>query len=180
MTSGETAKGKYPAETIRMMNDIIFSAEHYAASGSLGSLYVHHGGDQSLYIGRKDPATAVAKGAVAASFANKCKAILVFTDDGVLPSLISAFRPNCPIVTFCPTSKMARQLILTRGIYPVVGLQNVQDEHEKTIIAMQEARNMGFVSKGDYVVIAYIDKLGEGVCANFKLSRVPEACETRL
>lgn len=175
MTSGETAKGKYPSETIKMMNDIIFSAEHYAASGSLGSLYLQHSGDQSLYMGRKDPATAVAKGAVAASFANDCKAIIVFTDSGVLPSLVSAFRPNCPIVTFCPNSKMARQLILTRGIYPVVGLLDIEHEEEKTAIAVKEAARMGFVAKGDSVVIVYVDNFGEGKCANFKLVGVPES-----
>jgi pyruvate kinase len=175
MTSGETAKGKYPDETIKMMNDIIFSAENYAASGSLGSLYLQHSGDQALYIGRKDAATAVAKGAVAASFANDCKAILVLTDNGVLPSLVSAFRPSCPIVTFCPTSKMARQLILTRGIYPVVGLRDVQREEEKTAIAIKEAERMGFVEKGDSVVMVYVDKFGEGTCANFKLADVPES-----
>merc|ERR1740117_2385057 len=32
MTSGETAKGKYPNETIKMMTDIILSAEHFYAS----------------------------------------------------------------------------------------------------------------------------------------------------
>jgi pyruvate kinase len=30
MTSGETAKGKYPVETIKMMNEIIASAEQFA------------------------------------------------------------------------------------------------------------------------------------------------------
>ncbi|KAG7346523.1 pyruvate kinase [Nitzschia inconspicua] len=175
MTSGETAKGKYPNETIKMMNDIIFSAENYAASGSLGSLYLHHSGDQSLYIGRKDAATAVAKGAVAASFANDCKAIIVLTDNGALPSLVSAFRPNCPIVTFCPNSKMARQLILTRGIYPVVGLQGLKHEEEKTTSAIKEAERMGFVKKGDSVVLVYVEKFGEGTCANFKLADVPKS-----
>jgi len=175
MTSGETAKGKYPNETIKMMNDIILSAEHYAASGSLGALYVHHGGDSSLYLGGNDAITAVAKGAVASSFAKGCSAILVFTDTGLLPSLVSAYRPNCPIVTFCPTSKMARQLILSRGIYPVVGLQDIESEEERTAIAVQEAERMGFVSKGDSVVIIYVDNFGESKCANFKLTQVPDA-----
>ena len=172
MTSGETAKGKYPDETIKMMNDIIFSAEHYMSSGSLGSQYLQHSGDQALYIGRKDATTAVAKGAVAASGANDCKAILVFTDSGVLPSLVSAFRPNCPIVTFCPNSKMARQLNLTRGIYPVVGLQNIEHEEDRTDIAIKEVERMGFASKGDSVVIVYVDNRGEGKIANFKIADV--------
>jgi pyruvate kinase len=173
MTSGETAKGKYPDDTIKMMNDIILSAEHYCASGSLGSLYVNHGGQHSLYMGGNDIATAVAKGAVAASVTNNAKAILVFSNSTELPSLVSAYRPNCPIVTFCPTSKMARQLQLSRGIYPVVGLQDIKHEVEKTAVAVKEAERMGFVSSGDSVVIIYVDDFGKGKCANFKLAEVP-------
>jgi pyruvate kinase len=155
MTSGETAKGKYPEETIKMMTDIILSAEHYYASGSLDSLYAPR---SSLFTGdSSDPMTAVAKGAVAASLANDCKAILVFTETGKLPSLVAAFRPNCPIVTFCPTSKVARQLILTRGVYPIVGLQDTTDDDEMIEIAMKEAERMGFVSKGDSIAAIYAD-----------------------
>jgi pyruvate kinase len=155
MTSGETAKGKYPDETIKMMTDIILSAEHYYASGSLDSL---HAPRSSLFTGdSSDPMTAVAKGAVAASLANDCKAILVFTETGKLPSLVAAFRPNCPIVTFCPTSKVARQLILTRGVYPVVGLQDTANDEEMIEIAMKEAERMGFVSKGDSIAAIYAD-----------------------
>jgi pyruvate kinase len=175
MTSGETAKGKYPSETIKMMNDIIFSAEHYVASGSLGSLYLQHSGDQSLFIGRKDLVTAVAKGAVAASVANECRAIIVLANNGVLPSLVSAFRPKCPIVTFCPNSKMARQLVLTRAVYPVVGLQSIENDDEKAAIAIKESHRMGFVEKGDSVVVVYVNEFGGGPCANFKLADVPES-----
>ena len=68
---------------------------------------------------------------------------------------------------------MARQLNLTRGIYPVVGLQGIEHEEEKTSIAVQEAGRMGFVGAGDSVVIVYVDKLGKGTCANFKIADVP-------
>ncbi|OEU19216.1 pyruvate kinase [Fragilariopsis cylindrus CCMP1102] len=166
MTSGETAKGKYPNETIKMMTDIILSAEHYYASGSLDSLYAPR---SSLFTGdSSDPMTAVAKGAVAASLTNDCKAILVFTETGKLPCLVAAFRPNCPIVTFCPTSKVARQLILTRGVYPIVGLQDTTDDEEMIEIAMKEAERMGFVSKGDSIAAIYADPKS----TTFKLAQV--------
>jgi pyruvate kinase len=170
MTSGETAKGKYPSETLQMMNEIILSAEYYSSSGSLGSLYVQHGGSKSLFMGDGDNvAVAVAKGAVEASFAQDCKAIIVLADSTALPSFVGAYRPDCPIVTFCPNSKMARQLILTRGIYPVVGLQHITDGHEKVMSAMKETQRMGFISKGDSVVTIYMDEDG----AHFKLSKAP-------
>jgi len=171
MTSGETAKGKYPDDTLRTMNEIIHCAEQYASSGSLGSSYVNHGGNKSLYMGGKDMDDAVAKGAVEASLANGSKAILVVTDTGDLPPLLAAYRPNCPIVTFCPSGKIGRQLILHRGIYPVIGLNEVS-EANKSAAAMEEAEKMGFVSSGDSVVIVYVDeKFGRS--ANFTMAYVP-------
>eukprot|EP00536_Pseudo-nitzschia_multiseries_P015415 jgi/Psemu1/42467/gm1.42467_g len=153
MTSGETAKGKYPDLTIQTMNDIILSAEHYLASGSLAGLKNSGGSKSSSYIGdNNDPLITISEEAVAASSANDCKAILVFTDDGKLPASVAAFRPSCPIISFCSTSKVARQMILTRGIYPVVGLQDIADDAEKLNVAVKEIERMGFVTKGDSFV----------------------------
>mmetsp|Transcript_8351 Transcript_8351/g.24697 ORF Transcript_8351/g.24697 Transcript_8351/m.24697 type:complete len:555 (+) Transcript_8351:163-1827(+) len=155
MTSGETAKGKYPDLTIQTMTDIILSAEHYSSSGSLAGLKNSNGSKSSSYIGdSNDPLTAIAEEAVVTSSANDCKAILVFTDDGKLPASLAAFRPNCPIISFCSTSKVARQMILTRGIYPVVGLQDI-DDGEKLNVAVTEIERMGFVAKGDSFVTVH-------------------------
>jgi pyruvate kinase len=175
MTSGETAKGKYPEETIKTMNEIIQCAEQYGASGHLGSLYVQHGGDKSLYLGNNGHAmdAAIAKAAVTASLKGLCEAILVITEKGTLPQMVAAYRPNCPVVTFCPNKKMARQLILNRGIYPVVGLQSVA-ESDKPAAAIKEAASMGFVKPGDSVVILHVDRTESTRSANFTISTVPE------
>lgn len=100
MLSGESAKGKYPDDTVRMMNEIILSAERYVSSDAVGSKYVMHGGDRSLFEPERTIDSAVAKAAVAASLAHETKAILVITDCGTLPPLVSAYRPDCPIVAF--------------------------------------------------------------------------------
>lgn len=169
MTSGETAKGKYPDLTIKTMNDIILSAEHYEASGSLASLNTSAEPKKSSYIGdRNDPLSAVAEKAVVASSENDCKAILVFTESGKLPSLVAAYRPTCPIISFCPTGKVARQLILTRGIYPVVGLHDIESGENKWGVALQEVERMGFVAKGDHIVCIH----NESKDLKFKLAQV--------
>lgn len=174
MTSGETAKGKYPEETIKTMNEIIQCAEEYGSSGALGALYVQHGGEKSLYLGGEHKMdTAVAKGAVTASLQGLCKAILVVSETGRLPQMVASYRPNCPIVTFCPTKKMARQLILNRGIYPVVGLQSLS-ESEKPAAAISEAAKMGFAQPGDSVVVVHVDQKSTGRSANFSIATIPE------
>ena len=170
MTSGETAKGKYPDETIKMMNDIILSAEHYVSSGSLGSLYAQHGGNKSLYSGEKNMNTAVAKAAVTASLSYDAKAILVLSETGNLSPLVAAFRPNCPIVSFCSSGKAGRQLNLFRGIYPVIGLEDASDE-DRSAAAMKEAEAMGFVSSGDSVVLISVGS--SGTTSNFAIASIP-------
>ena len=172
MLSGETAKGKYPVEAVRTMNEIILAAERYQSSGSLGSLYVQHGGEKSLYKGAGDMDDAIAKAAVTASYTRGSKAIVVVTDDGTLPPLVAAHRPACPILVFCPSSKMARQLMLHRGIYPIVGLNGVS-EAKRTQAAVAEAKHLGYLESGDSVVVVSVDK-EHGRSANFKILCVPE------
>ena len=151
MTSGETAKGKYPDETIKTMNEIILSAENYLKSGSLGSTYVHPG--KSLYSGEKTAESALAKAAVAASSSCDATAILVLSESGNLSPQVAAFRPTCPIVSFCSTGKAGRQLNLHRGIFPVIS------EGTTPVAALKEAEAMGFVSAGDSVIL-----VSEGSC----------------
>lgn len=170
MTSGETAKGKYPSETIKMMNDIILAAESYVSSGSLGSLYVQHGGQRSLYSGEKNMITAVAKGSVTASLAHDASAILILSEEGGLAPIVSAFRPNCPIIAFCSTGKAARQLNLRRGIFPVIGLSNVSPE-EKATVGINEAKAMGFISSGDSIIM--LDRNEKFGGASFTTAVVP-------
>lgn len=68
---------------------------------------------------------------------------------------------------------MGRQLILNRGIYPVVGLSDVA-EGDRARVAMQEAQALGYVSPGDSVVIVHVDK-EFGRSANFKITEVPSS-----
>jgi pyruvate kinase len=175
MLSGETAKGKYPVDSVKMMNEIILASERYASSGSVGSLYVEHGGEKCLFEGPKTMDAAVAKAAVTATFQKGVKAILVVAGDGTLPRLVAAYRPNVPIVTFCPSAKMARQLIMHRGVYPVVGLNGVS-EAMLTHSAIKEAKNMGFIDAGDSVCIVSVDTQFER-SANFKIAVVPKEME---
>merc|ERR1719223_1688025 len=96
--------------------------------------------------------TAVAKGSVTASLAHEASAILILSEDGGLAPIVSAFRPNCPIVAFCSTGKAARQLNLRRGIFPVIGLTDVSPD-EKTTAGIDEAKAMGLVSSGDSIIV---------------------------
>lgn len=149
MLSGETAKGKYPVEAVKMMNEIILGAERFATSGVLGS----EGSLTQPFIGPKSAEAAIAKGVVSAAEESSAAAIIVLSSDPQLARLVSANRPSVPIIAFCENSKMARQLNLYRGIYPVVSSCRVSQE-DKADVAIKECKNLGYIGEGDSIIIA--------------------------
>lgn len=153
MLSGETAKGKYPTDAIRTMNEIILAAEGYSSSGGLGSAKTLL---RTPFLGYKTPESSVAKGAVTAADARGASAIIVLSENQELPQLVSAFRPSVPILAFCKDSKMARQLILSRAIYPIIGLGDVPPEKQPAA-AVTMAKELGHIASGDSVILVHID-----------------------
>merc|ERR1711966_327747 len=98
---------------------------------------------------------AVAKAAVIAAEERDATVIIVFTQEGELPRVISAYRPNIPILAFCPSAKVARQLMLRRGIHPIHIddlLTNVSGT-KRPARAIQYAKQYGMVQEGDSVVV---------------------------
>jgi pyruvate kinase len=160
MLSGETAKGKYPVESVKMMNEIILSAERYAAEGGVGGSSIRR------FESNCDSYDAsIAKAAVTAADTQEATAIVVLTQTGSLATLVSAYRPHVPILAFCPTAKIGRQLMIYRGIHPIVGKGNMED-------AVQDAQDMGFVKAGDSIVVVSIED-SEMRNATMKLVHVP-------
>ena len=168
MTSGETAKGKYPSETITFMNEIILSAERYADSGALGRPATH-----PFVTSPMSPSSAIARAAVASSEERpETAAILVLTSETTLPKLVSSFRPNVPIFAFVSCAKLGRQLQLYRGIIPIVGLTDVPSA-EQSKHAVKIASDMGFVRAGDEVVVVSMDTdESTGQTATMKIVKV--------
>jgi pyruvate kinase len=100
MLSGETAKGKYPVQTIQMMNEIISSAEHFTKHSMPGpnlqarERFVRGQKEREIrgLIGQGNPVTktvdsALASSAVAAAEERDAAVIIVFTSQGVLVSV---------------------------------------------------------------------------------------------
>lgn len=174
MTSGETAKGKYPVETIKMMNEIIASAESFSfkrpdlAGPSFGGK-----------VFAESPASgcieaSIAKASVAAATKRQAAAIIVLAGRGSdIPRFVSAYRPSVPIITFVPSSKIARQLILNRGIHPVVGALSGVSFHKRPAIAIKYATDMGMIKSGDDVVIVGMEDEGDEGCGTMKVTSVP-------
>jgi len=113
MLSGETAKGKYPIEAVKMMAETAFLAESAICYPPLF--------DQLRQLTTRPTETAetLAMSAVAAAIEQDAGAIIVLSTSGVTARLISKYRPQCPIVCVTRNEQTARQLHLSRGVYPV-------------------------------------------------------------
>ena len=112
MLSGETAKGKYPNECVRMMHEICVEAErtlhHLNFFQQVHSLNKHKHTNETL-----------AAAAVNASFEQDVQALIVLSISGATARLVAKYRPACPIICITSDIVSSRQLHLTRGVYPV-------------------------------------------------------------
>jgi pyruvate kinase len=151
MTSGETAKGKYPDNTIAFMNEIILNTEAYLRQEQ------QHALAGAFSSSPKSRHSAIAKAAVTASIEQNCQAILVLTNHGTLPPLVAAFRPQVPVFLFCKSAKMGRQLQLHRAIYPIVSQVSSVSYERMAPHAVEQATQLGLLKKGDSVVIVSIE-----------------------
>mmetsp|Transcript_38675 Transcript_38675/g.44164 ORF Transcript_38675/g.44164 Transcript_38675/m.44164 type:complete len:561 (-) Transcript_38675:105-1787(-) len=155
MLSGETAKGKYPSQSVQTMNNIVKSAEQYYASqqnDNTSSNSIIPSPTAFMATISRDNASdmAIAKAAVTAVETHPdAKAILVLSDKlTTIPALCSSFRPtSAPILVSVSSSKLARQLVLYRGIYPIHS--DIISEED----ALNDAKTMGLVQEGDVVVV---------------------------
>jgi len=145
MLSGETAKGKYPRETVITMNEIIREAEHFIEKrpdivGSSPNLVIEDDLDLSNFC--------MAKATVTAAVQHKASAILVHTSSGKLARAIAAYRPNIPIIACLQGDdalKIGRQLMIHRGIHPVI--------IHPSKGSIDTAKEIGFIGAGDHILL---------------------------
>eukprot|EP00004_Rigifila_ramosa_P004599 TRINITY_DN15084_c0_g1_i1.p1 TRINITY_DN15084_c0_g1~~TRINITY_DN15084_c0_g1_i1.p1 ORF type:complete len:506 (-),score=129.79 TRINITY_DN15084_c0_g1_i1:37-1401(-) len=147
MLSGETAKGQYPCETIRMMANICREAE---ADINYRLLY------QKTRAGVTPPTTisdSVASSAVKSCWDLNAKLMIVLTESGNSARLVSKYRPHAPIICVTHSEQVARQILLHRGCYPYVtpSLQNPDAVMIQKCIDKSKA--LGMCAKGDLVII---------------------------
>jgi pyruvate kinase len=161
MLSAETASGKYPVETLRMMDRIIRYTETMAAG-------------QSFYVRGKTFAEATADAASRAAEDMNAKVLVAFTQSGFTAGLLSKFRPGVPIIALTPDNKIRNRACLYWGTTPkVMKLPSTTDEMISAVERLL-VRD-GIVKKGDSIVITSSSPLSTHGKTNFmKLHRVGE------
>ncbi|CAM9398833.1 unnamed protein product [Bubo scandiacus] len=172
MLSGETAKGDYPLEAVRMQHAIAREAEaaifHRQLFEELRRL-------TSLNC---DPTEAAAVGAVEASFKCCSGAIIVLTKSGRSAHLVSRYRPRAPIIAVTRNDQTARQAHLYRGVFPVLCKEPAHDAWAEDVdlrvnLGMNVGKARGFFKSGDLVIVLTGWRPGSGYTNTMRVVPVP-------
>uniref|UniRef100_A0A7S2XBC1 Pyruvate kinase C-terminal domain-containing protein n=1 Tax=Lotharella oceanica TaxID=641309 RepID=A0A7S2XBC1_9EUKA len=98
----------------------------------------------------------VARATVAVAGESAAGMILALTRSGNIAHLLSKYRPGVPVMVFTDSSKVARKLSLRRGVFALaIDKEDVAgiSDYERPAEALQIAKEMGWLSAGDKVVI---------------------------
>jgi len=166
MLSGETAKGKYPLEAVRMMDNICKEAEGATFYGK----YLNELRKESSFP--MSMTETVACSSVTAALENAAGAIVVLTTTGTTARLIAKYRPACPILVVTRSVHVARLCHLYRACYPVLTIEKEGDfsneiEWQRDVdtrinFALEWAKGAGVISSGETAVAVQGWKGGAG------------------
>jgi pyruvate kinase len=144
MLSGETARGLYPVETVRTMDELALGAE---AS-------LHEYGYLQQIVPHPTAVVVEAVSQAANSMASHLEAgaIVTLTESGFTSRQISKYRPRCPILAVTSSYDVARRLALNWGVTPIVA-EGAGDDDAMLEHGLAWAREQGVLSAGDVVVV---------------------------
>jgi pyruvate kinase len=160
MLSGESAKGRYPVQSVAMMQRIVEQSEQWAAS-SEDRLTCKSGCD-TLREG-------VAHAVVEASRSLQARCIIVHSHSGDTARDIAKYRPHVPILAFAHTQKVGRMLQLYRGVHPLVlppaeeaAVDLDPGSFGSSVLELERAVALGFCKAGDTVILVSGERGREG------------------
>ncbi len=145
MLSGETAAGKYPVEAVKMMKSIADNVES-------SEVMIHNHYPQDVIDECKDDSIAICTAIIEMVEKINVKAILALTASGYTPKLLSKAKPSVPILTFCPSYRNTRRMVLYSNVYPMeMDLEGGMNQTTLEVIDKYLIENFGF-KEGDKVI----------------------------
>mmetsp|Transcript_12102 Transcript_12102/g.47003 ORF Transcript_12102/g.47003 Transcript_12102/m.47003 type:complete len:557 (-) Transcript_12102:286-1956(-) len=135
MLSGETAAGSYPVEAVSIMADICRESEAYVDNYAVFKNLMDH---QSLPM---NPLESLASSAVRSAHKVGADLIVCLAKSGRTAQLLAKYRPAATILAVCvedpnddehDAASVARRLLLSRGIRPVVAPVSWRASAEET------------------------------------------------
>jgi pyruvate kinase len=144
MTSGETAVGRYPLQSIQEMDRICRAAE--------GAINYGRDIPASASWGRGDRYNAVTHAACELAEDLEAEAILTSTQSGLSSIRVARFRPPNRVVAVSPIEHTVRMLALVWGVTAIQGEQAGSLE-ERFQGAVDAAERAGHLKQGDQIIV---------------------------
>jgi pyruvate kinase len=143
MLSAETAAGKYPVESVRMMDRIVREAETH---------FLEWGAEQDVKGFEQSDAASMARAAQALANDKNVTAVACFTMQGQTAWLMAKIRPRVPIMAFTPDPATFHRLAFLWGARPQLvpfanSLEEMIDHVDKALMRSD------VVQMGDQVVL---------------------------
>lgn len=142
MLSGETASGKYPVESVKIMNKILMRTEENLREWQR---------TPKIFFNCGEIADAVSRAARDIAETVNAAAILSLTRSGSTARMVSKYRPDCPVIALTPSFSTWRELALVWGVYPLV-CPFTTDVEESVSNSLSLVQEEGLIKGGDNVV----------------------------
>ena len=143
MLSGETAVGKYPVETVAVMNKTVSAIQAYDDQTNPGRDVFYEA----------SPTTAAIAGAVRKIIEiEDISAIALFTATGATARMVAKNRPACPILGLSPDLATVRRMCL---YYGVLSYKVEAPTHTRGVlgVASRIAMEQQIASPGDKIIV---------------------------
>ncbi len=141
MLSGETAAGKYPVETVAMMDRIIRAAERNLEEDIVSVVH-----DESIAM--------TCEAGLYLSLTAGAKALITISTHGSTPRILSSYRGNIPIVVACTRPAIYHRATLYYSVYPLL-IEPVREPETVFRKIENELKSRKMVLKGDVVVFVF-------------------------
>jgi len=165
MLSGETAKGKYPIQSIETMVTICREAEKVLDhTQTFAALRAH-----AKTLGPEFINEAIASSAVKTAFDLRASLILCLTESGRTARLVSKYKPRMPVLCATTDEQVARQCLVLRGCYPMV-VGSMVGSASLIARCLATAKVNGLCKQGDVCVV--ISGIQEGISGGTNVLRV--------
>ena len=142
MLSEETAQGKYPAEVVATMKDIIERTEESPLDDVYGAMALNVETSYAVII----------RSAYELAKSFEAKAVVLLSMSGLTARLMSHFRPELPILVATNSKETYRQLALVWGVVPYL----FEKSHEFALFddwVIEKAKEAGLIAAKDQVVV---------------------------
>jgi pyruvate kinase len=173
MLSGETAKGKYPLETVSMMDKICREAE------SALNRYQYFNEIRQSIPTPLPTDEVICCSAILCCYEQHANAIIVLTNQGSTARLLSKYRPPCPIIAVLgqTTSEMiARQCEILSGVFAMIydDSKGKKDADDRIRLGINYGKEMKFLNKDDHIVCVHADTMGKGFANMLRILTVTD------